>query len=415
MQAAAAPEESVRALSAGGTSPAQGVDASAGPALATAIPLHASQGVPSWWEALFARSSYASSFVSPAWIQTWLEVYGAGFSGSWVCWESAGEIVGGCLVLERSVRWHSLPVRSVYLNAGAESQSRSPLTEYNHALCLPGYEELIGRSVAAYLNGLSWSRAELWGHEDGPFFRALLSELSQCGLGRRTNLARFVNLSGLGGKEYESTLSSKTRSQIRRCRRMYEEAHGVITVSIASDAEEAIRWLQEMAELHNATWTARGRSGAFEHEEYVAFHHRIVRRLWDSKGVEVLRVRANDRPIGYLYNFLHAGKVSCFQSGFVQESDPHLKPGLLTHAMAIAHYAQRGFSEYDLLSGDSRYKRSLTKTTRELHWTTVYRGSVYGRLLNRLTQLQRYLTQVRSRVGAAQARDDSAARETSDD
>jgi CelD/BcsL family acetyltransferase involved in cellulose biosynthesis len=94
--------------------------------------------------------------------------------------------------------------------------------------------------------------------------------------------------------------------------------------------------------------------------------------------VELLRVRAGNEDLGYLYNFLVDGKVLFFQSGFsyTDAEDARYKPGLVTHTVAIEHYQGRGFKEYDFLAGEARYKRSLGKSLRSLCWAVIYRQTL---------------------------------------
>ena len=63
----------------------------------------------------------------------------------------------------------------------------------------------------------------------------------------------------------------------------------------------------------------------------------------------MLRITAGGRIIGYLYNFVHAGHVYNYQSGFAYEDDPVVKPGFVSHYLAIEHYLA-GTATIDLIS-----------------------------------------------------------------
>jgi CelD/BcsL family acetyltransferase involved in cellulose biosynthesis len=90
----------------------------------------------------------------------------------------------------------------------------------------------------------------------------------------------------------------------------------------------------------------------------------------DSGAVDLLRVSAGDTHIGYLYNFVRNGTVSSYQSGF-DDIDTRLRPGYVSHAMAIAHYAAAGMAEYDFLAGGNALKHSYGSETYDLYWTRV--------------------------------------------
>jgi hypothetical protein len=336
---------------------------------------------PDWWSTLFERADNASIFVSPGWMQSWVEVYGHEFSGFWVRWISRGETVGGCLILKRTVWLKRWPLATLFVNTADETSLRSPPVEFNQILHLAGYEALLAADLARVLVESRWVRLAVYGYEDSAPLRLMLEHLPLCGIDREERPSPYVDLRAIVGDDYEATLSGKSRSQIRRSRRIYEDTYGPVVIEAAADFEQAISFLAQLALLHNATWRSRGIDGAFDSETFVDFQQRLIRRLWPVRGVDVLRARAGERIIGYLYTFLHRGKVYCVQSGLIQEKDNHLKPGMLTHACAIRHYCQRGYREYDFLAGDMRYKRSLAKSTRTLVWSVAYRRGLYMRLL----------------------------------
>lgn len=170
-------------------------------------------------------------------------------------------------------------------------------------------------------------------------------------------------------RPYLETLSANTRGQIRRARRLCGEALGLTP---AGNAEEAGQFFQAMVKLHQASWRARGQPGAFATETMRSFHLALIERGWPRGEVDVLRIRAAERDIGYLYNFIHGRRVYCYQSGFAAAETAREKPGLVCHSLAIEHYAARGLAIYDLLAGASQYKTSLASGGEMLSWVTLY-------------------------------------------
>jgi CelD/BcsL family acetyltransferase involved in cellulose biosynthesis len=346
----------------------------------TITPLRAAKSVPEWWGPLYGNSASATIFLSSEWLQSWLDIYAGEFDGEWVRWTKDRNTVGGCLLLRRTVWWRCVPQPTVFLNVAAQTGPLSPWSEYNQALYVAGHEQAVAASLALRLRRLNWARLEFWGYEDTEFSRGLLAALP-ANRQIREQRAPYVDLEAFRGQEYEATLSSKTRSQIRRTRRMYGDAHGLVEIEFAQSCEEALSYLRQLAVFHNAIWRARGQQGSFEHPEFRAFHELAVRRLWSVQAVDLLRVRCKEKIIGYLLTFKRGGKIYCYQSGLTLEADKNLKTGLITHATAIAEYARRGFREYDLLAGDVRYKRSLTKNYRTMYWNAIYRNNLLGSTL----------------------------------
>ncbi|MFT8245488.1 GNAT family N-acetyltransferase [Roseomonas sp. BN140053] len=173
------------------------------------------------------------------------------------------------------------------------------------------------------------------------------------------------------GGDYLGTLSANTRQQIRRSNRFYA-ARGPITVARAATAAEATDWLGALMDLHGAKWQRRGLAGAFAAPFPHRFHHALVLRAQAREELDLLRVRAGEEVVGYLYNFRHRGRVYAYQSGLapVAAGSP-AKPGLTSHALAIARALAGGERVYDFLAGDQRYKRSLANGSEALWWAEL--------------------------------------------
>ena len=162
--------------------------------------------------------------------------------------------------------------------------------------------------------------------------------------------------------------SRNTRYQIRRSERKYA-AFGPLQIKRAENAEEAQSFLTELARLHQRYWRRRGRPGAFANSWFERFHRALINRAFQSGGTDLLQLTAGPKIAGYLYNFVFQGHVSAYQSGFDYDlSDPHLKPGLTAHHLAIEMYLREGARSYDFLAGADRYKVSLSTTSVPMHW-----------------------------------------------
>ena len=170
--------------------------------------------------------------------------------------------------------------------------------------------------------------------------------------------------------------SRNTRQQVARSRRLYE-AHGPLTVEVADDPAARAEALPRLIAMHEAVWCARGQAGAFG-PQLRAFHEALAAR--PDAPCEILTVRAGERPVGMLLNLVGADTAHNYQSGFAVEADNRLKPGLVSHAAAMAHYAGRGLAHYDMMAGESRYKASLGAPHRRLSTLELERPSLRQRL-----------------------------------
>lgn len=347
---------------------------------AVTSPLAPDAGVPAWWEELFHAACNRSVFLSRDWMQSWLEVYERDFDGVWVRWEHRGATVGGCLLLTRVVWRGGVPMRSLFVNATGEAGERTPLAEYNDVLHVGGHELAIAADLARIVRAMRWSRLLLSGHREGSLLGRLARLVPAALVEHDPRPAPYVDLASLPAS-FEATLNGKGGSQIRRNTRLYEKEHGPCRVTVADSLEQAMHFFEDLSILHRTSWESRGHSGSFSSNAVRDFHRRLIRRLWRQQAVDLVRVGNEQAVIGYLYNFTSEAKVYYFQSGFAYRDGCKLSPGLLTHCLAIEHYRQRGWREYDFLAGDVRYKRSLANECRALHWTVVYRDRAWVRFL----------------------------------
>ena len=172
-------------------------------------------------------------------------------------------------------------------------------------------------------------------------------------------------------RPYLETLSANARSQIRRSMRLYGPD---LALARAGTLEQAQAFFAEMVEVHQESWRRRHQPGAFAEAPMRVFHAALIARAWPKGEADLLRVTADGRHVGTLYNLMRDGVVASYQSGFAPASDTRLKPGLVCHTLAIAQYAAQGARVYDLLGGAERYKLTLAQGGQMLHWATLHRA-----------------------------------------
>lgn len=185
----------------------------------------------------------------------------------------------------------------------------------------------------------------------------------------------FVEVSA----DHLERLGRNTRQQVRRSMRLFE-ADGPLALERADTVAEALAWLDGMAALHQARWQGRGKPGAFARPFFGRFHRRLISAALPDGKVDLLRLRAGSRTLGYLYNLRQDGEVYAYQNGFAYPADARLKPGLVAHCLAVRRYAAMGVGRYQLMAGESRYKASLATGFSSLAWLTLPDGGLMSRL-----------------------------------
>lgn len=201
-----------------------------------------------------------------------------------------------------------------------------------------------------------------------------------------------INLGALrrAGRGYLDSLSGNTRQQIRRSMRLYER-RGPLTARRASGAAEALEFLDRLKVLHQQYWVGRGHPGGFSYPFFERFQHRLIAARAPSGTAELVEVSCGEQAIGYLYNFVDRGHVYAYQSGFLFEADPKLKPGLVSHTLCAEMHYRDGTDIYDFMAGAARYKANLGEPGPDMHYVLLQRPTFAARLESALHTAKGYL------------------------
>jgi CelD/BcsL family acetyltransferase involved in cellulose biosynthesis len=173
-------------------------------------------------------------------------------------------------------------------------------------------------------------------------------------------------LRALGGQSLEDGLSRNTRQQLRRNMRECEKL-GPLCIEAAASSEAALTWFAELKALHVRSWTRRGRRHAFHYPFFERFHRALIETNVSGGSVRLWRVSAGSSVLGYLYEFLHDACVYSYQSGF-DDSHADLRPGYISHALAMEQSGWHGVHAYDFLGGENRLKHSFGNQRYVLGW-----------------------------------------------
>ncbi len=322
--------------------------------------------------ALGARWRTVEAVADPAFFQTWTWIGCAARRFADPLLIEAHDADGplGIALWNRRRSW--LAGDSLWLHESGDPALDAVFTEHNDPL-------LARRAPEGLLLAMLRAALEPW---DGRAPRLVLSgvgaatrdaalQTGAVALPGPDRAAPYVDLARVPpGEAYIEQLSRNTRQQLRRSDRAYA-AGGALRIERAANAGQALAFLHALIALHAATWAARGKPGAFATEPVRRFHRCLVGR-GAPEEVELLRIAAGGRVVGYLYNLVRGGWACAYQSGFdYPGAAPHGKPGLTCHHLAIEMHRARGGTSYDFLGGADRYKRSLSNAERVLHWLSV--------------------------------------------
>lgn len=311
------------------------------------------------WHAL--EGGNTNYFLSWPWIDHWLASLPRSHAPRLAVFRDGNAaIAAGLFGRRRVIRHHVVPSRAWFLHATGDPRFDELTVEHN---ALVGARVPLAALVAALPP--EWDELVL-SAIDRHAFGTPMAEGVRVHVDREV-ACPYVDLQRVRDADggYLGVLGAATRAQIRRSRRVL----GELSVEVASDAMHALAIYSELVELQQASWRLRGEPGAFADPWFERFHRELIAaRLGEA---ELVRVRAGSQTVGCLYNFVYRGRVLFYQSGLATFTDPHVKPGLVTHAAAISNAAARGDDIYDFLGGDGRYKHNLATGTTLLRWLRV--------------------------------------------
>lgn len=325
------------------------------------------------WRQILAKIPGHSYFLSWGWMENWLATALAEEVRPRLCLLEQD----GCPVLAffvstgRSLRHGFVPSRALFLNSAGRPELDQICIEFNAMARVPGAAVELAQLLPALPE--PWDELVLPGLDAEAFPAASLATIpANYRLEvQRQPPAHYVDLARVRERgDYLCLLSSNTRSQIRRTRRLYCQ-RGELRLNPARSVEDAEATYDELLRLHRRMWELRGQQSNFDTRYVQAFHHRLIRRRFAAGEIQLLRLTVNGETVGCLYNLLYKGRAYAYQSGFRLEADNRLKPGLLCHSEAIESNAEAELQSYELLAGDGQYKSSLGTDSRRLLWCRV--------------------------------------------
>ncbi len=333
------------------------------------------------WKQLDAPTYYLSwSFVS-----AWLSALPEDKRPQLAIALEDGVVKAGFLLGKRRL-FRVLPAQAMYLNASGFDELG---LAHSALLRAPGSHLTLDQIVA--ILPASWDELFLPAIDPNAF-----PELGRMGArgGYRIHVdkeasAPYVDLDAVRGVEggYLAMLDPSVRAQIGRAKHDL----GALTVEIATDARQAMDIYGELLRLHARERADRGERGVFADPWFEQFHRGLITERIASGEIQLVRVSSATGTVGCLYNFVHNGVATAYQSAFASFDDPHVEPGFLCHEIAVAHAATAGLMRYELRATSARLATNATRLT----WLCIHRPSVRFAIEDRIRDLGRVVRQRR--------------------
>lgn len=350
------------------------------------------------WQQL-EKEANISFFQSWPWIDAWLTV--ARKEVRPLVFKINNQVVGLCFVgcgQTKDHRFLSFPTFVPWGTGRDYIDVSAP--EYNSPIILPGHEKSVRQAMVSFLlthprmskmNRIDLRRVPIEHYEDyvveGYHYDIYKLEDSFS-----------VTLDNIRNKDITNVFSKGAHSQIKQSMTHYQDQFGEISYERAENATKAQNWFVELGKLNQKRFNEKSQKGIWDYPKLINMHRALLDRYFEKGLAEIVRVRAGDKTIGYLYNFLFKGRVYYYMGGFVYHEDNKLRPGMVTHSEAIQHYAKQNDLEYyDFLAGNQSYKKRLSDDSSQMIHFTVTRPCFKYKLSDYLRKIKNFFKKKRPR------------------
>lgn len=340
------------------------------------------------WGDLLERSEAGGPMLSPAWLGSWWEVFGAreGRELRVVTFEEQGRLVGiAPLLARRHTSRAGIAWRRLELLGCGEREADEICSEYLGLVVERGREQAVVEAFARALVAAPltpWDELVLPAMSGESCLPSLLAAtLAPLGVVCHaiTGGAPYVPLPATW-EDYVAGLSTSSRALVRRSLRAFDRwAAGEAVVRRAEDRCGLREGIDVLVKLHRARWGVTG-CDVFSSAPFRAFHERVMPRLLDEGALDLSWVCVRGEPVAALYNVVWRDRVLFYQAGRRVGLPATIRPGLVTHLFAIQRAIAAGAREYDFLDGAARFKRALTSQVRPLREVRVRRPSLAEKL-----------------------------------
>jgi CelD/BcsL family acetyltransferase involved in cellulose biosynthesis len=329
-----------------------------------------------------------SYFQSWGWIGTWLKQIAIDLRPRVIRIRHGGLLVGMGILVPAKIKRHLIIYSYAHYLNEYPFNDRNMVVEFNGLLADRGHETAVYTETINYVFKTDKNCDELFLGAINDRTRCALPVLRSPELLKDMRLkecdksnAWAVNLDQFGPdiEAYMATLGKNRRAQLRRSFRYYDE-HGQLSMHEAGNLMQAMEYFEGLKVLHTRRWQSVGQKGVFANLRWEAFHRALVRSRFPHNEVQLLMVTDANGPLGYLYNFIWRKHVYVLQSGFRTPAEKYLLPGYVVHVLAIVHNRKNSMKTYDLMHGDSLYKRLLCNHEEQLYWMVYQRGRLKFRL-----------------------------------
>lgn len=235
-------------------------------------------------------------------------------------------------------------------------------SDYLDLIAVRGRErEVFGAMLDLLAQSDTWDAIDLWNVPEASVTRALLPELVAARgwtlLDEKQVVCPIIQLPG-AFDDYVQSLDKKERHELRRKIRRADATEGVSWYAITG--QDHVHDLDAAAEAFIALMMkSRSDKSDFMTDEMRRFFHQMIHATHDGGFLHLAFLEVNGVKAATYLSFDYHQKRLVFNSGLETEGFQSLSVGIVLAAHIIDEAIQLGYSEFDFLRGDEKYKYQL--------------------------------------------------------
>jgi CelD/BcsL family acetyltransferase involved in cellulose biosynthesis len=187
----------------------------------------------------------------------------------------------------------------------------------------------------------------------------------------------FIPLQG-GWARYESQLSNKVRSDLRRRRRRLAE-RGEVSVEVSDGSERLDELLAEGFRVEAAGWKGRAGTAIASRAETHRFYVDVAGWAATMGILRLAFLRVGERPVAFMYAFEDERAFYNIKTGY-EPAFSEFAPARLLLSEMVQRAFVRGLERFEFLGRDEPYKLEWTSTCHEAVRVHAFAPTLPGRL-----------------------------------
>ncbi len=235
-------------------------------------------------------------------------------------------------------------------------------SDYLDLIAVRGQErEVFSAMLEALAQSDTWDAIDLWNVPEASPTRTLLPELAtQRGwslLDEKQVVCPIIRLPAQF-EDYVQSLDKKERHELRRKLRRAEGTEGVVWCAITG--QDQTHDLDEAAEAFiSLMMKSRSDKSDFMTDSMRRFFHQMIHATHQGGFLHLAFLEVHGVKAATYLSFDYNQKRLVFNSGLETEGFQALSAGIVLAARIIEDAIDRGYSEFDFLRGDEKYKYQL--------------------------------------------------------